>query len=412
MPRTRRIGASILAVLTAILLLLSSLGWWANNYLLDSPQFTKSANEVLDQEHVQTALAAAITDQISHAAGTDLQFAEPFINSIVSGVVQSSQFQTVFDNAVLHAHKAIVGGGARAAVLDLTDVVDRVRASIEPIAPNIADQIPSGEKLRFQLLDKTQVNSFYDTLNTVKDLVVVLTILTVLCFAGALALSPRRWRTLALTGWLVFGFFVVRLLAVRVGRGIVGGLSSRQEYSDAAESAYKVILHGLMVQTIVIIVIALVVAVFAGWTDRHGGWATVTAAVRRGIAWIRAQLPERAPRRPRRSRTADGTVAAEAAAAVDGGDAAVVATGASTTTLAVVEGALAPRLPPPKTSPRSAHWWRAAGLLALGLFAVFSPGSLTTLIVVLIGIAAIYLAVTEAVAAWGTPREPEVTEDA
>src|SRR4029077_57639 len=116
MPRTRRIGASILAVITAILLLLSSLGWWANNYLLDSSQFTKSANHVLDQEPVQTALAAAMTDQISHEAGTDLQFAEPFINSIGRGVVQSSQFQTVFDNAVEHAHEAIVGGGARDAV--------------------------------------------------------------------------------------------------------------------------------------------------------------------------------------------------------------------------------------------------------------------------------------------------------
>ena len=405
MPRTRRIGASILAVLTAILLLLSSLGWWANNYLLDSPQFTKSANEVLDQEHVQTALAAAITDQISHAAGTDLQFAEPFINSIVSGVVQSSQFQTVFDNAVLHAHKAIVGGGARAAVLDLTDVVDRVRASIEPIAPKIADQIPSGEKLRFRLLDKTQVNSFYDTLNTVKDLVVVLTILTVLCFAGALALSPRRWRTLALTGWVVLGLFSVRLLAQHIGRGIVGGLSSRAEYSSAAKAAYTVILHGLAVQTIVIIAIALAVALFAGWSDRHGGWAAVTAAVRRGIAWIRAQLPERTPAPAPALATADGAVVADS-------DATGAASGTPHTAIAVVEGALAPRLPVPKTSPRSAHWWRAAGLLALGLFAVFSPGSLTTLIVVLIGIAAIYLAVTEAVAAWGTPREPEVTEDA
>lgn len=391
MPRTRRIGASILAVLTAILLLLSSLGWWADRYLLDSQQFTKSANKVLDREEVQTALAAAITDEISSAAGTDLQFAEPFINTIVGGVVQSNQFQTVFDAAVLRTHQAIIGGGARGAVLNLTEVVDRVRASIEPIAPNIADDIPKGEKLRFQLLDQTQVNSFYDTLNTVKRLFVVLTILTVLCFAGALALSPRRWRTLALTGWVVFGLFVVRLLAQHIGRGIVGGLSSRAEYSDAAESAYTVILHGLMVQTIVIMVIALAVALFAGWTDRHGGWAAVTATVRRGIAWIRAQVPERAPEPAPALATADGTGTAEA-------------TGDPHTAIAVVEGALAPRLPTPKSSPRSTHWWRAAGLLALGLFAVFSPGSLTTVIVVLIGIAAIYLAVTEGVAAWGTPR--------
>ena len=106
------------------------------------------------------------------------------------------------------------------------------RASIEPIAPNIADQIPSGEKLRFQLLDQTQVNSFYDTLNLVKDLFVVLTILTVLCFAGALALSPRRWRTLALTGWLVFGGASVLMGMFAWGGGIWLGTSTFRSTGD------------------------------------------------------------------------------------------------------------------------------------------------------------------------------------
>lgn len=47
-----------------------------------------------------------------------------------------------------------------------------------------------------------------------------------------------------------------------------------------------------------------------------------------------------------------------------------------------------------------------AGLLLVGLVAVVSPGSLTTVIVVLLGVLAIYLAVTETVAASTTPREP------
>ncbi len=404
MPRTRRIGASILAVLTAILLLLTSLGWWADRYFLNSERFASTANKIVAEEDVQTALAAAITDEISNASGTDLQIAQPFIDSIVTGVVRSDQFQSLFDAAVLRLHKAIVGGDAREAVLNLSAVVDRVRSSIEPIAPNLAEKIPEGEKLRIRILDKTQLDTVYNSVNLVEDLVVLLTVLTVLSFAAAIVVSPRRWKTLALTGWVVLGLFLARLLAQYVGRGIVGGFADRDEYRAAAESAYTVIVHGLLVQTIVIIVIALVVALFAGWTDRHGGWAAVTAAVRQGIAWIKDQLPERKPAPAPALATADGGVAA---APADGTE---VAAGAPRTAIAVVEGALAPRLPPPKSSPRSAHWWRAAGLLALGLFAVFSPGSLTTLVVVLIGVAAIYLAVTEGIAAWGTPRE-QPTDD-
>jgi hypothetical protein len=406
MYRFRRIGASVLAVLTAILLLLTSLGWWADRYLLNSERFTASANKILDQETVQTALAVAITDQISAAAGTDLRIVQPFISSIVTGIVQSDQFQSVFDAAVLRAHKATVGGGARDAVLNLSEVVDRVRSAIEPIAPNIAEKIPSGRKLQLRLLDETQVNSFYGTLDFVKKLFVVLTVLTVLCFAGALALSPRRWRTLALTGWVVFGLFVARLVAQRVGRGLVGGLSDTSEYNAAARSSYQVILHGLAVQTVVILVIALLVALFAGWTERHGGWAGVTAAVRRATTWVKAQVPKRAP--------AAAPALATAGAAVGAGAAEAGATAEAepeTTARAIVEGALAPRLPEPKSAARATHWWRAAGLLVLGLFAVFSPGSLTTVVVVLLGVAALYLAVTEAVAAWGTPATP-ATPDA
>jgi uncharacterized membrane protein HdeD (DUF308 family) len=74
---------------------------------------------------------------------------------------------------------------------------------------------------------------------------------------------------------------------------------------------------------------------------------------------------------------------------------------------------LAPRLPQPKRRARSAHWWRAAALVIVGLFAVFSPGSLTNIVVVLIGLALLYLAITEALAAWASPKEPRpVPEDA
>ena len=71
----------------------------------------------------------------------------------------------------------------------------------------------------------------------------------------------------------------------------------------------------------------------------------------------------------------------------------------------MASGVLATRLPEPKRHARSAHWWRAAALLVVGLFAVFSPGSLTNIVVILIGLALLYLAVTEALAAWASPKE-------
>jgi hypothetical protein len=174
-----------------------------------------------------------------------------------------------------------------------------------------------------------------------------------------------------------------------------------------------------MVQTVVIIVIALVVAVFAGWTDRHGGWAAVTGNVRRGVDWTKEQLPKKAPA-PAPALATTGAVGAggeTGAAGTEeaGGAGEAVETAppesAEPAHRVVVEGVLAPRLPEPRGAPRVAHWWRAAGLLLLGVFAVFFPDSLTTLVVVLIGLAALYLALTEAIAAWGSPRAERADEE-
>ena len=60
---------------------------------------------------------------------------------------------------------------------------------------------------------------------------------------------------------------------------------------------------------------------------------------------------------------------------------------------------------------RGVHAWRAAALLGLGLFAVLAPGGLTTVVVVLLGVGALYLALIEGVAALRSPRRstPETT---
>src|SRR5262245_5952234 len=102
----RRIIASILVVIGALLLLLSSFGWWADRFFLNSERFTSNANEIRDQEKVQDALAFAITQQISEQSGRKLSLAEPVIQSIVAQIVASEPFQKIFDAAVLRAHHA------------------------------------------------------------------------------------------------------------------------------------------------------------------------------------------------------------------------------------------------------------------------------------------------------------------
>src|SRR5262245_26772396 len=164
----RRILASILVVIGALLLLLSSFGWWADRFFLNSERFTDSANKILDQEEVQDALSFAITQQISEQSGSNLSLAEPVIETIVREIITSEPFQKIFDAAVFRAHHAVVEGGARQMVLDLSESVDKVRAALRPIAPNLAKKIPKGETVEVRILSKTQLDTVYDITNIVK----------------------------------------------------------------------------------------------------------------------------------------------------------------------------------------------------------------------------------------------------
>jgi hypothetical protein len=418
----RRIVASILVVVGALLLLLSSFGWWADRYFLNSERFTSNADQILDEEKVQDALAFAITQQISERSGSNLSLAEPVIQSIVREIVTSDPFQKIFNAAVLRAHHAVVGGGAREMVLNLSDSVDKVRSALRPIAPNLARRIPKGTTVQVRILDKTQLDTVYDVTNVVKKGVIAITIVSLLFLAGGIALSTRRWRTLALAGWVTLGLFAFSIVVVALGRPITGSFIAEDAYSDAARAAYSVITRGLLVQGVIFAVLGLAVGMVAGWIDRHGGWAAAMAASKRGGAWMREQMPKRAAPAPAAvGAGANGGTAAAAVGAVDGDTHEPIEEtipGASPTgepagamSGVVASGVLASRLPAPKRHARSTHWWRAAALLVVGLFAVFSPGSLTNLVVILIGLALLYLAITEVLAAWASPKEPRTVVD-
>src|SRR6185436_8051475 len=156
-------------------------------------------------------------------------------------------------------------------------------------------KIPKGEKVEVKILSKTQLDTVYDITNAVKKGVIAITIVALLFFAGGIALSPRRWRTLALAGWVTLGLFAFSIVAVAVGRPITGSFISEDTYSDAAQSAYKVITRGLLVQGVIFSVLGLLAGLLGGWIDRQGGWGAAMDASKRGGSWMRSQMPKKAP---------------------------------------------------------------------------------------------------------------------
>lgn len=356
----RQVGAKVLLVLGGVALVVASTGWWLERSFLNSGHFTRTANELLDDDAVQTELTAVLVEQISERAGTNLQLAQPFLASIVSNVVESDPFRAVFDAALSNAHRVFVDRGTERIILNLTSAYDQIKAPLEQVAPNLAAELPSRSQLNVVLLHRSELTTVWDTIDTVKRIVLLITIAAVVLLAAGIALAEERWRALAFGAWVVVGGAAVLAVVLVVARPVIQSRISDGVLADAIVASFRVITTPLVVQTIVVLVVAATVALLAGFTARAGlpAWRPT---VRRGLDSL---------------------------------------SGAVRDSEVPVAGLGRLRLPPPGTESIAVRVWRAIALLALGLFALFDPASVATVIVVIAGVALLALALFEAIAAW------------
>jgi hypothetical protein len=379
--RTRRIVAGVLVVVGGIVLAVSSIGWWAEKSLLNTAHVTSEANTILAENDVQTALTQVVVRQLSRAAGTDLQLAEPFLASVVQQVVQSGPFRAIFDAALSRAHRVLVSRNSTNLVLNLAKSYEQIRSTLEQVAPKLAGELPGARELNVVLLKREQLTIIYDTIDEVKRAVDVLTAIGVILVAVGVAVAPRRWRALALAGFVVVGASAVFLLTLVIGRALLHSRIGDPVYANAARAVFVVVTRGLVIQSAVIMVVAAAVAVAAIFTDRHG-LAAWPRATRRTWAWVVAAVPVG---------LSEGDAEARAGELEPVPGPGVI--------LAKL------RLPEPREQVRRSHVVRSLGLLALGLVAVFDTDALTSFIVVAFGVVALYFAVVEGLAAWRAPKQ-------
>ncbi len=354
--------ATVLLVLGGIGIVLASTGWWLERNFLDTARFTGTANDLLDQDEIHAELTNVLVRQLSEEAGTDLQIAQPFLASIVAQVVDSSAFRTVFDAALSRAHRVLVDRDTEKVILNLTDAYDQIKGPLQQVAPKLAGELPNRKQLEVVLLHRSQLSTVWDTIDVVKRTVTLLTIGALVLVAAGLALAVDRWRALARAAWTVTATGAVLVFAVLFARVVARWQIRDGVLADAVVAALRVITNPLVVQTMLVVVVAVLVALAARFTARAGLPAWRPAA-QRARSWVADTLPR------------EGEVPALGRF----------------------------RLPPPRVESRGIRAARAVALAALGLLAAFEPATVSHGLVVLAGLGVLVLAALEAVAAWRAP---------
>ena len=292
--RLREIAATILLVIGGIGLVVASTGWWLERNYLHTSRFTATANRLLDQDEVQAELSRVLVRQLSETAGTNLQVAGPFLASIVSQVVESDAFRTVFDTALSNAHRVLVDRETGTIILNLTEAYDQIKSPLEQVAPKLAAELPSRKQLQLVLLHRSQLTTIWDVIDKVKRMVGFLTIGAGLLLVAGVALRGGRLARLVRGAWIVAGTGALLIVVLFVRVPCCAPASPTACSPTRLSRPFRVITTPLLVQTSVVVIVAIVVALAARYTATaglpawrpavRGAWTTrrARAAVGRG----------------------------------------------------------------------------------------------------------------------------------
>lgn len=282
--RWRALAVAVLVVVSAVLLFLGNIFFWAGNTVAKTDRYVETVTPLIEDPAIQTAIATYATQQIYQNVDVEPYIAEvlppraaflaPTLSSQIEGqtktilnkVVASPKFQQVWINSQTKAHERFVkvatnynGDGT----IDLNDIYQYLSGELKstPLSFLANKQLPSkvGTIQVAQVKWLPFAHKLVTKIDTWRILAITLLVITT---AGAILLSQKRRRTTITLGLTYAGIMFLTLVSIRIGREISANEVASQ-YQTAVSHAYQIIAHQLVIQTFVIMLAGLLVAAIA-----------------------------------------------------------------------------------------------------------------------------------------------------
>lgn len=330
-PRWKRISSWVLVIVACILSVLSVVTVFARNQLLNTDTYVNTVAPLASNPAIQTQVAKQVSENLITRTDVETRVKdalppkagflatpitsglETVTNELALKAVQSKQFYTLWVAANRASHKqlvAVLTGSNEGSVsskngkvtIDLSQVEVQVKKKLDAKGITVFDKVPAVKGLNFVLFQSKDLVKIQKLTKLLNDLAIVLPIITLLCFAGAVVLTRNRRRGLvrAATG-LALSMAVILVVMAVARNQYLSGLSPNQ--SVAANQAVIDTVTAALRQAVRIILIAgaliAIVALIAGnrrlraWTaeGNRPGWMTggpvhaFVARHRRGLQW-------------------------------------------------------------------------------------------------------------------------------
>ncbi len=312
--RWKLLSSWVLIVLACLLAVVSVLVVWTKNELLDTNTFVATVTPLGQNPAIQSAVAARVSNQL--VSQSDLQqrvknalppkagfLAAPLAtqvrsltNQLTLKLVQSSAFQKLWVASVRRSHQqltALLTGQKQGSVsssngevtVDLAQVETRVRKELDARGITVFNKVPKSRAPTLVLFRSTQLLKIQALVRFLDKLAVFLPILTLLCFAGGIALATDRRKGLVRAAGGLALSMAVLLIGASVARNQFLGSLLPTQSKDAAAAAIDTV-SAILVDAIrtILVVAALVTlgAVIAGNSALRRWMARATSSMAGG----------------------------------------------------------------------------------------------------------------------------------
>jgi hypothetical protein len=308
MSRGRRRTVKGLVVLGSVLAFLSVFAIWIERQALNTDDWVSTSGHLIQTQTIRAAVGDYLVDQLYENVDVEKELKEilpgdtkdlagPAAGGLrqVAGdgaekVLETSTAQSLWEDANRSAHEQLVS-----VLEDKGDAVSTengdVSLNLGSLLTNLASQVGIGEQLaeklppeagQIKILHSDDLKTAQNVAIAVKGLALLLSILTLAAFAGAIYLSRGgRWVTVLFSGigLIAAGFAVI------VARHIAGGividqLVTVESAKPAGEAAWS-IATSLMNSIATTVIVVGVLFAIAGWLASPTGSAR---SVRQAIA--------------------------------------------------------------------------------------------------------------------------------
>ena len=292
-----------LVILGSVLAFLSVFAIWTERQALNTDDWVDTSGRLLHNETIRSTLSDYLVDQLYENVdvskeleeilpGDTKDLAGPAAGGLrqVAGqgaekALETSTAQDLWEQANRSTHEQLL-----AVLENKKEAVEtengEVKLNLGSLLTNLAEQIGIGESLaeklppdaaQIEILKSDQLKTAQDIAVAIKGLAILLTILTLACFAGAIYLSrDGRWVTVLLSGvGLIAAGFAVVVVRHIAGGIVVDQLVTAESAKPAGEAAWS-IGTSLMTSIAKTVIVVGLLFLAAGWLASPTGGARAT----------------------------------------------------------------------------------------------------------------------------------------